>query len=504
MKKHLLTIITLMFSLSAISAQSWVDIAPGAGTGADLNLIFDTTSNQMFLGCRGSNQTVFKTYLNSTWDTIGLADFSGSSGYVQSPHFIQGDNNEFYVAFSDNTLGTGKLSVMHFDGTSWNYVGPPRFTANKGYYPSLIRDASGTLFVGFQNGAASNKVSVMKFDGSNWAYVGGTTVSGSTGNEIHLGFDAGGVLHVVHRDFLRLVVKKLNAAGASWSNATGAPYINRVEDIDMTQDAQGNFYIIYSDLDAPKKATVVKYNGTTTTTLGAANFTPGQAKSNSIKVSKSGVPYVAFADVANGNKLSVMQFNGTSWNNLGPAGFTGSHTFEATLSLDTADVPHVAYYSQTSSGAAIKKYSCVSNSNISPTACGQYTSPSGNYTWTSTATYQDTLFNANSSGCDSIITINLTINNNSSSSISPTACGQYTSPSGNYTWTSTATYQDTLFNANSFGCDSIITVNLTINPIAMGTDTQVACNSYTWTNGQTYTSDNITAMDTIVGGAANG
>jgi PKD repeat protein len=41
-----------------------------------------------------------------------------------------------------------------------------------------------------------------------------------------------------------------------------------------------------------------------------------------------------------------------------------------------------------------------------------------------------------------------------------TACNSYTSPSGNHTWTSSGTYGDTLPNAG--GCDSILTIKLTV------------------------------------------
>lgn len=53
---------------------------------------------------------------------------------------------------------------------------------------------------------------------------------------------------------------------------------------------------------------------------------------------------------------------------------------------------------------------CTSSSSIiNPVACGSYTSPSGNYIWTTSNTYTDTIPNA--SNCDSIITVNLTVNN---------------------------------------------------------------------------------------------
>ena len=81
------------------------------------------------------------------------------------------------------------------------------------------------------------------------------------------------------------------------------------------------------------------------------------------------------------------------------------------------------------------------------------------------------------------------------STINPTACDSYVSPSGKYTWTSSDVYMDTVFNVA--GCDSLITVNLTINSSNTGTDNVTACESYTWIDGNTYTSSNDTATITL-------
>lgn len=121
-----------------------------------------------------------------------------------------------------------------------------------------------------------------------------------------------------------------------------------------------------------------------------------------------------------------------------------------------------------------------STNSISATACNSYTSPSTNHTWTTSGTYQDTLGSANN--CDSILTINLTINNSTNSSMNVSACKSYTSPSSNYTWTTSGTYQDTILNAAN--CDSIITINLTINTIS---------SLATTVNGITITATNATA-----------
>lgn len=49
------------------------------------------------------------------------------------------------------------------------------------------------------------------------------------------------------------------------------------------------------------------------------------------------------------------------------------------------------------------------------------------------------------------------------SSLSPVSCGPYTSPSGNYTWSISGTYSDTI--ANALGCDSILNISLTVNTV---------------------------------------
>ena len=102
--------------------------------------------------------------------------------------------------------------------------------------------------------------------------------------------------------------------------------------------------------------------------------------------------------------------------------------------------------------------SCETYFEINEISCNSYVPPSGNHNWNLSGIYKDII--PNSVGCDSIITINLTINNTSSSQTIST-CNNFTSPSGNFIWTTSGIYNDTISNAA--GCDSIITINLTIN-----------------------------------------
>lgn len=116
---------------------------------------------------------------------------------------------------------------------------------------------------------------------------------------------------------------------------------------------------------------------------------------------------------------------------------------------------------------------CISSPNGSLTisACNGYLSPSGNNYWTQSGVYQDIMQNV--TGCDSIIDITLTINLPTYSLITPTACNVYNSPSGNFSWTTSGLYHDTITNAA--GCDSMITIFLIVNPTV--TNVVTSCNT---------------------------
>jgi hypothetical protein len=98
----------------------------------------------------------------------------------------------------------------------------------------------------------------------------------------------------------------------------------------------------------------------------------------------------------------------------------------------------------------------ISSSSITnQTACNSYTwngntySQSGQYTFLSTA----------ANGCDSTATLNLTINQPTTSTITQTACSSFSL--NGQTYTQSGTY--TQVRTNVAGCDSTITLNLTIN-----------------------------------------
>jgi hypothetical protein len=134
------------------------------------------------------------------------------------------------------------------------------------------------------------------------------------------------------------------------------------------------------------------------------------------------------------------------------------------------------------------------SSTFTTSACDSYYWPAKNKTYT-TSNNTDTVKLINAAGCDSIVTLNLTIKNSTSSTFTTSACDSYYWPAKNKTYT-TSNNTDTVKLINAAGCDSIVTLNLTIKNSNSSTFTTSACDSYYWTTkNKTYTTSNNT--DTV-------
>jgi hypothetical protein len=90
-----------------------------------------------------------------------------------------------------------------------------------------------------------------------------------------------------------------------------------------------------------------------------------------------------------------------------------------------------------------------------------------------------------------VISLDLTILNSSSSTDSVSACDSYTWIDGN---TYTASNNTATWNlTNAAACDSVISLDLTILNSSSSTDSVSACDSYTWLDGISYNVSNNTA-----------
>jgi hypothetical protein len=153
-------------------------------------------------------------------------------------------------------------------------------------------------------------------------------------------------------------------------------------------------------------------------------------------------------------EVDDVNYSTTNWNNIDP-----QTSFSTDCGNDCSD--------------------CTPTSSLDThTACNSFTWLDDNTYTSSNNTVTYTTINA--AGCDSVITLDLTINNSSSSTDVMTACNSYMGPDGEV-WTSSGYYPIALL-VNSVGCDSIIGIDLTITSTPEPTISQngstLACTNF--------------------------
>ena len=175
---------------------------------------------------------------------------------------------------------------------------------------------------------------------------------------------------------------------------------------------------------------------------------------------------------SNATACNSYLFGGTTYTTSG----VYAHTFTAANGCDSV---HTLTLTINNSSA---------NGNATVTACDSYTWSANNVTYTASGTYTFTSLNA--AGCTNTATLILTINNSTSSSTSATACDSYTWSANNVTYTTGGTY--TFTSLNAAGCTNTTTLILTINNSTSSSASSSSFVSYTWAaNNVTYTASGV-------------
>jgi len=137
---------------------------------------------------------------------------------------------------------------------------------------------------------------------------------------------------------------------------------------------------------------------------------------------------------------------------------------------------------------------------ISASICQGQSYNFGSQTLTAAGVYSQTL--VASTGCDSVVSLTLTVNPIQTSSISASICEGQSYSFGSQTLTLSGLYSNTVAGSN--GCDSVTTLNLTVNSPATSTINQTIPNGGSFTVcGQSYNASG-TYTKICAGAAANG
>jgi hypothetical protein len=182
-----------------------------------------------------------------------------------------------------------------------------------------------------------------------------------------------------------------------------------------------------------------------------------------------------------------------------PQGATGSSTgtnisllFSPSFQSGTLTVLAQNSCGQSAPVSVVINQHLQTSSTLNITTCDPYSFNGQNYAQSGTYVYQGTTV----WGCDSTVTLNLTISPAITTNLEAAACGSY--PWNGQTYWTSGVYTDSLQTVA--GCDSIVTLNLNVYPIDAIVIDSTVFDSFTW-NGTTYnTSGQYTQFFTSIHG----
>jgi gliding motility-associated-like protein len=424
------------------SFKGTIDFDPGPGV------------SNMVSGAGGLARDAFILKLNTNGNFIWSKQFGGS--------IVTGAGEGISLALdaAGNIYTTG-----YYSGTFDFDPGPGIYNLTSGAQNMYISklDASGNFVWAIQVNATAEGIAV---DNAGNVYT--TGLFSNTAD-----FDPGpGMYNLTASGNKDLFVLKLDQAGNFiWAEDLGG--IGEASGYSLALDATGNVY-----MTGTFKGTIVFSPGTclgTFTSTGSGDIFVSEIKSDGTFL---WVKQFAGAGYNAGSSIAIDPFGGVC-----TTGF-----FAGVVDFD----PGIGVFNLSSPGnytAFIQKMiPCINSTSAAlfVSSCGSYTFHC--LTYSSSGVYSQIIPNA--TGCDSVVTLNLTINTNSFSTTNIASCSNYFWNGKSYS--GSGTFVDTLIA--STGCDSIATLNLTINPSSVSNIKQTIC------TGQSFSgySETGTYVDTLV------
>lgn len=351
-QKILLSVIVIAMTLFTVNAQ-WQAVGTAGFTpaGVDSPSLAFTSNDEPYVAFKDGASTQKATVMKfdgTNWVTVGTAGFSAY--FAGFPSLALNSSDEPYVVFRD-AANSDKLTVMKFDGTDWLTVGTAGFSGqSQADVISLAFNSNDEPYVAYTDltviNNTVNTATVMKFDGANWVTVGTAGFSAGGARDISLAFNSNDEPYVAYRgNSNKATVMKFDGSnwvtvGAAGFSAAGTEYTS------LAFNSSDEPYVAYRDAGNSQKTTVMKFDGTNWVTVGTAGFSVGVASYTSLAFNSSNEPYVAFREFVSGsiqNQATVMKFDGTNWTTVGAPGFSAGYADQTRLAINSNDEPYVAF-----------------------------------------------------------------------------------------------------------------------------------------------------------------
>jgi hypothetical protein len=482
-----------------------------SSTGQIINTTSNNTTN-IPLEFLVQNNSVYHIYKSSTTARIQKISSSPYTETNLNLAILNYSNNNYVTNASPtlsfitgNNVGLGTQYIYQLSDVMGGIISTKTYNMSGITFSCSAALNSTNLLIGAKNSAG--KAIVYRFNSTIndtlWRYI--ETATGSE-NQIKLVVaENASSFYLLSNSSQDIIVRKINATNGSliWKSTYNGALSNTDFGQDMTFDSNRNQLIVTGyetyGSTANRVPLILKLDtlGTfidTVKVMNASNYLNGCFNEVLCLSDGSVVIGGAYNSAVNGNSAlltiannpivnifeTVNQCSTYFWpvNNQNYSS-SGSYTYNSINNPDT--IFHL--------NLSVNSTSVVE----SQSSCNSYTWPLNGLTYTSSGQYIDTI--PNTVGCDSIITLNLTI-------LQPTNAIDIQNTCDSITWLDGITYYANNSTAthvipNAAGCDSIITLNLTILQPTYGIDTRTTCDSLTWIDGITYYANNTTATHSI-------
>ena len=495
--KQTLLIVTMLITSTIVNAQ-WTQTQ--LGNDIDGEAAFDQSGrsvsissdgNMVAIGAKyndgnGSDAGHVRIYQYSAtaWTQLG-SDIDGEAADDMSGCSVSLNSNGNTVAIGadgndGNGSNAGHVRVYRYNGTSWIQLGSDidgeAASDESGYSVSLSSDGN-TVAIGAEsndgNGSDAGHVRVYHYNGSSWTQLGsdidGEAAGDLSGCSVSLSYDGSVV-----------------AIGAKYNGGNGS-YAGNVR---IYKDSSGTWVQVGSDIDGEA---AFDHSGYSVSLSSDGNTVAIGARSNDGNGSYAG-------------HVRVYQYSATAWTQIGndiDGETSGDQSgYSVSLSSDGNTVAIGALYNDGNGSQAgharVYRYSAAIWTQIGSDIDGEAASDESGYSVSLSSDGNTVAIGARSNGGNGNYAGHVRVYHfcfNTSSIDTQTACDSLLWIDGN-TYTSNNDTATHIIN-NAAGCDSTITLDLTVNYSNTGTDTQTACYSYLWIDGNTYTSNNNTATHTL-------